>query len=117
MPAGLPDSYNRLEGGRAEQHIGYPEDAMKTLSCSVISEELIRRRSYAIWESEGRLEGRSEEYWLRALAELREEMERSWQAALSPEAPTDIVMPHPAISQPPKRHVSGRINPGHRQAA
>lgn len=33
-------------------------------------EELVRRRAYAIWESEGRPEGRREEHWHRARGEM-----------------------------------------------
>jgi hypothetical protein len=32
--------------------------------------ERIRRRAYALWEQDGRPEGRADEYWLRAEAEL-----------------------------------------------
>lgn len=41
------------------------------------SEEAIRLRSRQIWESEGRPEGRAEEHWLRAKAELDELMART----------------------------------------
>ena len=91
---------------------------MKIAAATSFPEEIIRRRSYAIWESEGRLEGHAEEYWLRALAQLQAELERSWRAALEPEAKTDVVMPHPAISQRPTRRESDRLDPAtHRKAA
>lgn len=32
--------------------------------------ELIKRRAYAIWESEGRPEGRHDDHWRRASAEM-----------------------------------------------
>jgi len=35
-------------------------------------EELVRRRAYEIYESTGRPDGRAEEHWLQAEAELRE---------------------------------------------
>ncbi|KSV85785.1 DUF2934 domain-containing protein [Sinorhizobium sp. GL28] len=35
-------------------------------------EELIRRRAYAIWESEGRPEGQDERHWEQASRELAE---------------------------------------------
>ncbi len=35
-------------------------------------EAKIRRRAYEIWEAEGRPEGREDEHWARAAAELRE---------------------------------------------
>ena len=41
----------------------------------IFSEEDIRRRSYQIWEREGRPEGKSEQNWLRAGAELKAECE------------------------------------------
>lgn len=34
-------------------------------------EERIRQRAYELFEQEGRQEGRDEEYWLRAEAEIR----------------------------------------------
>ena len=34
-------------------------------------EERIRQRAYELYEQEGRQEGRDEEYWLRAEAEIR----------------------------------------------
>jgi hypothetical protein len=36
----------------------------------------IRARAHALWEQEGRPEGRSEEHWQRACQELAEEDER-----------------------------------------
>jgi hypothetical protein len=33
----------------------------------------VRERAYTLWEREGRLEGRAEEHWFRAEAELRAE--------------------------------------------
>ncbi len=84
---------------------------MKNALGTRIPEEHIQRRSYEIWETDGCQQGRDEEYWLRALAELEEELERSWQAALAPDATTDVVMPHFPVSQIPTRSESGRIDP------
>jgi hypothetical protein len=36
-------------------------------------EQRVRDRAYQIWESEGRSEGRSDEYWRRAEAEIAAE--------------------------------------------
>jgi len=36
-------------------------------------EDRIRERAYALWEEDGRPEGRSEDYWNRARAELEAE--------------------------------------------
>lgn len=38
-----------------------------------VSEEMIAQRSYQIWESEGRPDGRQLHHWLRAKAELEAE--------------------------------------------
>ena len=40
---------------------------------SQVSEEQIRERAYALWESEGRPDARSEEFWERAERELKSE--------------------------------------------
>ncbi len=76
----------------------------------LIPEEQIRLRSYALWEAEGRQEGRCEEYWLRALAELHEELERSWLVALEERENMELVMPRLPISKAPYRHEAGRLN-------
>jgi hypothetical protein len=34
-------------------------------------EEVVRARAYAIWESEGRPNGRDAEHWLRSMEEVR----------------------------------------------
>jgi Protein of unknown function (DUF2934) len=76
----------------------------------IIPEEQVRARSYAIWEAEGRQNGRSEEYWLRALAELQMELERSWLVALEERENTDLVMPRLPISPKPYRHEAGKLD-------
>jgi hypothetical protein len=70
------------------------------------SEQIIRVRSYLLWENEGRQEGRSEEYWFRAKIEIEEEMERQW-LAIGLEAETVPFVPsRPAISQRPVRNAA-----------
>lgn len=64
-------------------------------------EEWIRARSYAIWESGGRADGRAEECWLQA----QKEVEALWQAAIDGET-TDVVPPQAAISMRPIRRTS-----------
>jgi hypothetical protein len=76
-----------------------------------ITEEQIRQRSYEIWESEGRQEGRSLEHWFMAKAELEMEFEQSCDVALSETETTGLTMPHPSISMPPHRHEAARIVP------
>jgi hypothetical protein len=73
----------------------------------VIPEDAIRRRSYAIWEREGRPEGKAIEHWTRARTELEFEL----NSALS--APTDwsiTVMPRVPISSPPTRTMAKRVD-------
>jgi hypothetical protein len=72
----------------------------------MISEEAIRQRSYAIWEREGRPQGKAMEHWLRAKTELELEL----GGALS--GPTDwavTVMPRVPISCPPTRMMAKRV--------
>jgi hypothetical protein len=77
----------------------------------LIPENQVRARAYAIWECDGRLDGRSNEYWLRALCELQSELERSWLVALEERENMELVMPRLPISEPPRRTQAGRINP------
>jgi glycine/D-amino acid oxidase-like deaminating enzyme len=77
----------------------------------LIPEEKIRARSYAIWLAEGCKDGRSEEYWFRAVAELESELMRAWLVALEERENTELVMPRLPISQPVYRHQAGRIDP------
>lgn len=76
----------------------------------LIPEEQIRARSYCIWEADGRRDGCAEEYWLRALAELQEELERSWLVAMEERENMELVMPRLPISKPPYRHEAGRLD-------
>lgn len=77
-----------------------------------IAEEQVRARSYALWDAEGRPDGRSEEYWFRALADLEKELVRSWLFALEERETCEMVMPRPPISQPVRRHQAARLDPG-----
>lgn len=77
----------------------------------LIPEEQIRARSYQLWEAEGRQDGRSMEYWLRAIKELETELERCWLVALEESENTHLVMPRAPISTPPCRHEADRIDP------
>ena len=67
------------------------------------SEDEIRTRSYLLWEREGRQDGKSEEYWLRAKAELEAELEAKWHAASMEGESTTFVLPVLPISTPPAR--------------
>ena len=63
--------------------------------------ELIQVRSYQLWERDGRQEGRSDEYWLRA----EREIEAECRAAIDGEK-TDLVLPLPRISRRPVRYTA-----------
>ena len=73
---------------------------------NMISDEAIRRRSYAIWEQEGRPDGKAMEHWLRAKTEL--ELESGGALSRSTDW-TVTVMPRVPISCPPTRMLSKRV--------
>lgn len=77
------------------------------------SEEEIRNRSYLLWEREGCQDGKSEEYWLRAKAELEIEMKDKVRAAsmasMGGES-TAFVLPVLPISTPPSKSVSEKLS-------
>ena len=53
-------------------------------------ERIVRERARSLWEQDGRPEGRSEEYWHRALDQrLRERAYVLWQQEGSPEGRAD----------------------------
>lgn len=75
--------------------------------------ELIRARSYELWERDGKQEGKAEEYWLRAEAEIEAEC----RAAIEGET-TNVVLPLPRISRPPIRRRSNKTEDvSHSEAA
>jgi hypothetical protein len=90
----------------------------------MVSEELIRQRSYKIWQREGRPEGKALEHWLKAKTQLeREQSKRNsqifeyhatlfrfeeWQRA---------VQPRPRISVPPQVRMAHRLSHDARPAA
>ena len=61
--------------------------------------EMIRSRSYEIWEREGQQEGKTEDYWLRAESEIDAEC----RAMIAGEN-THMVLPLPRISRRPIRY-------------
>jgi len=74
----------------------------------MISEEVIRKRSYEIWQREGCPEGQADEHWFRAKAEL----EAEHHAAIFPWGERDcreFVVPRVPISPPPQETVSRPI--------
>lgn len=69
------------------------------------TEDAIRLRSYQIWEREGRPDGQAAEHWARAKAELEAELQEASIAGIS----ADLVLPRLAVSAPPLKSVSGRV--------
>lgn len=67
--------------------------------------EMIRARSYELWEHEGRQDGKAEEYWLRAEIEIEAEC----RAAIEGKD-TTVVLPLPRISRRPIRRASAEID-------
>ena len=62
-------------------------------------EDRVRERSYAIWEREGRLEGRDLEYWDRACREIGEELLDATVQGSNPQ----LVLPVLRVSSRPVR--------------
>jgi hypothetical protein len=66
------------------------------------TEDEIRVCSYLIWKREGCPEGKSEEYWLRAIAELEAEFKAECTASLAGKS-TTFVVPLLLVSSLPTR--------------
>lgn len=74
--------------------------------------ELIRERSYALWERDGRPDGRAEEYWLRAEVEVEAEC-----LAVIEGKDVSAVLPLPLISRKPVRRFAFELEERPRSAA
>lgn len=83
---------------------------MENTRCNSALHEEIRRRSYLLWESEGRPEGRSAEHWQRAKADVEAEIERLCHAAAFAGETTAFVPPRLRISLPPSRRQALKID-------
>lgn len=68
-------------------------------------EEWIRARSHAIWEQEGRSDGRAAEHWARA----EKEIEAEWKATMEGE-PTQFVPPRPQVSERPIKRAAAKAS-------
>lgn len=78
-----------------------------------IPEELIRQRSYEIWQREGCPQGMALQHWFRAKMELESEFRLARFIAI-PSDYREVVSPRPAISCPPRKMVASRLNERHR---
>ncbi|HLY06555.1 MAG TPA: DUF2934 domain-containing protein [Rhizomicrobium sp.] len=71
----------------------------------MVAEHEIRVRSYLLWESEGRPEGRDMEFWFLARAQLEVE-----SRAPSPwRRPKLFVVPSASVSSPPRKVIASRV--------
>lgn len=91
----------------------------------MVPEEAIRERSYAIWEREGRPEGKALEHWVRAKAQLEAERQPA-SKPLAPEYYTAFyrfeewhraVQPKPRITSRPRISMAARVSSIGRSAA
>ena len=85
--AGLTARMHHSRGGRLEP---YGDEISSNSETKLGLEQAVRERAYALWEQEGRPEGRAEEYWHRALDQhLRERAYVLWRQEGSPERGAD----------------------------
>ncbi|MFH0768798.1 MAG: DUF2934 domain-containing protein [Chloroflexota bacterium] len=68
----------------------------------MITEEQIRELAYAIWEQEGRPEGKDQEYYFRA-KQMLEEREAASSSVKQPVLPVSSLQP-PSVPKPIERH-------------
>jgi hypothetical protein len=80
----------RIHTGRGGQMAPYGDDLQANSETKLGLEQAVRERAYLLWDSDGRPDGRAEEFWHRALDEhLRERAYVLWQQEGSPEGRQD----------------------------
>ncbi len=85
--AGLTARMHHSRGGRL-QPVG--DDISTTSETRLGLEQLVREQAYALWEAEGRPDGRAEEFWHRALEQhLRGRAHVLWRQEGSAEGGAD----------------------------
>jgi hypothetical protein len=101
----------RKRWGRG-RHTVIEEDQMK-----IPSEQSIRERAYQLWEQDGRPDGRSVDYWLRAARDLEDEATAPKQApaAEKPRYAAKKTSAQPTPPRAPKR--TGAVTGGPRPKA
>ena len=68
----------------------YGDDLERSSETKDGLEQAVRERAYALWEQDGRLDGRTEVYWYRALDQhLSERAYALWQREGCPEGRAD----------------------------
>jgi hypothetical protein len=79
----------------------------------MVAEHDIRIRSYLLWETEGRPQGRDMEFWFVAKAQLEAE-----SRAPSPwKRPKLFAVPPASVSSPPRRVIASRVTNANRTAS
>jgi Protein of unknown function (DUF2934) len=73
-----------------------------------IPDELVRQRSYEIWQREGCPHGLSAQHWFQARAELESQLRAERFTAVEGEY-HQKVSPRPAISYPPRKLISLKL--------
>jgi hypothetical protein len=80
----------RMHTERGGQMAPYGDELDRNSETKLGLDQVVRERAYALWEKDGRPDGRTEEYWHRALDEhLRERAYVLWQQEGSPEGRQD----------------------------
>jgi hypothetical protein len=80
----------RMHTGRGGQMAPYGDDLENNSETKPGLDQAVRERAYLLWETDGRPDGRAEEYWHRALEQhLRERAYVLWQQEGSPEGRQD----------------------------
>jgi hypothetical protein len=82
--------------------------SVKEESAMNIPDELVRQRSYEIWQREGCPHGLSAQHWFQAKAELEGQYRAERVTAIESEYRQKI-SPRPAISQPPRKLVALKL--------
>src|SRR5579884_2450822 len=89
----------------------YPEKAfIAQEECAMnIPDELIRKRSYEIWQQAGCPHGLSLQHWYQAKAELESQFLRTERLTAIEGDYRQIVSPRPSISYPPRKLIARRL--------
>lgn len=74
-----------------------------------IPDELIRKRSYEIWQQAGCPHGLSQQHWYQAKTELESQFLRAERFTAIESDYRQIVSPRPSISYPPRKFVARRL--------
>jgi len=80
----------RLHVSRSGQMSPYGDDLERSSETKDGLEQAVRERAYTLWEQDGRLDGRTEVYWYRALNQhLSERAYALWQREGCPDGHAD----------------------------